>query len=269
MLKELRTGKETPFTFPGTVPVCGGDGSVERIPGTSAWRCKNRDSYEQAVRRFEHFVSKKAMHIDGLGTNIVALLLEKGLVTTPADLYTLTYGDLEVLPNFKEKSIQNILSAIEQSREVPLAKLLFGLSIDHVGQEIAHDLAHHFGSLKHIQNADTASLEAVEGVGSVVAESVYAWFHDDSNQSYIHTLTQHITIQNPKKQKKEGILQGKTVVVTGSLTQFTRDEVKELVRNEGGIVSSTVSKKNRRCYCRSETRNKTQASASTQYFNMV
>jgi DNA ligase (NAD+) len=241
VLKELRSGKEKKYHFPEKVLACGGDGRIERVPGQSAWRCVSRDSFEQNVRKYQHFVSKKALNIDGLGAQIVTLLLEKNLVTTYADFFTLKEGDLTALEGFKEKSIHNVLQAIHTARHVTLPRLLFGLSIDQVGEETARDIAENFGTLENIKQATREELEAVEGIGPVVAESVYTWFRDEKNRKALSELVKHISVSQSTK-KKRGVLHGKTVVITGTLSSLSRDEAKEKVRDAGGKVVSSVSK---------------------------
>jgi DNA ligase (NAD+) len=242
VLTELRTGKEKRYHFPKKVDVCGGDGSIERVPGEAAWRCVSRDSFEQTARRFEHFVSKKAMNIDGLGPQIMELLLEQGLVSMYADLYDLKEGDLSGLPGFKEKAIRNLLDAIAASRTVPLARLLFALSIEQVGEETARDIAQHFGTLAAIRNASPEDLQAVEGVGEVVAHSLHAWMHDRTHQHDLDALLAHLTVEEAHR-TGVGPLTGKTVVVTGTLPTLSRDEAEDMIRAAGGRAAGSVSKK--------------------------
>jgi DNA ligase (NAD+) len=242
VVKELRTGNEKSYTFPKKVSVCGGDGSIERVPGQAAYRCVSKDSFEQKVRTFEHFVSKKALNIEGLGENTVALLFEKGLITQFADIFTLKEDDIMQLPGFKKKSTENLLRSINEAKTVSLEKLLFGLSIDQVGQETARDLARHFGTFEQIQQANIEALEAVEGVGPVVAQSVHDWFRDSGNKKDVRALLKHISITEPKQVQKKSVFTDKTIVLTGSLEQMTRDEAKELIQMHGGNVTSAVSK---------------------------
>lgn len=242
VVHELRTGEEKPFRFPKKVAQCGGDGSIERIEGQAAWRCVSKDSFELVARKFHHFVSKKALDIDGLGPQIVDLLLERGLVTTHADLFELKAGDLNGLPGFKDKAIENLLAGIENARHTTLARLLFALSIDQVGEETARDIATHFGTLERIRSATEDELMAVEGVGEVVARSLRAWFADSGNNEALDALLPHIALQESLT-VRGGPLKGQTVVVTGTLPTLSRDEAHELIRKAGGKVSSSVSTK--------------------------
>jgi DNA ligase (NAD+) len=242
VLTKLRTGKEKEYRFPKKVPACGGDGSIEKVAGQAVWRCVSKDSFEQIARKFQHFVSKKTMNIDGLGPQIMNLLLENGIVTTYADLFTLTKGDLEGLPSFKEKAIQNLLTAVASARKVELSRLIFSLSIDQVGEETARDLARHFQSLEALRQATKEELESIEGVGPVVAQSVYEWFRNVKNTQALKELVQHLEILLPEK-STQGVLTGKTVVITGTLPTLSREQAKELVRTAGGKTAESVSTK--------------------------
>jgi DNA ligase (NAD+) len=238
---ELRPRKAKPYVFPKRISECGGDGRIERVPGQAAWRCTDRNSFAQQRRVFHHFVSKKALDIDGLGPNIVDVLLEQGLVRSFDDIFTLKEGDLEGLPNFGELSIKNLLTAIEKSRRVALPRLLFGLSITHVGEETARDIAEHFGALRKIQSASKEELEAVDGVGKKVAESVYDWFRNGEHKALVKRLQKQLVIEEEKKRKR-GSLDGKVFVLTGTLSRMSRDAAALEIRARGGSVSSSVSK---------------------------
>lgn len=241
VIQELRTGTEKPYRFPKRVSLCGGDGSIERIPGQAAWRCVSKDSFELIARRYHHFVSKKALDIDGLGPQIMDMLLEQGLVKTYADLFTLEVGDLNGLPGFKEKAITNLLAGIQAARHTTLARLLFGLSIDQVGEETARDLARHFGTLERIRAASREELELIDGVGPVVAESVYGWFQDKAHLQELDTLLPYLTIAQPTV-STNGALAGMTIVVTGTLETMSREEAEERIRMAGGKATGSVSK---------------------------
>lgn len=241
VLTKLRTGKEKKFIFPTHVSMCGGDGRIERVSGQAAHRCVNRNSFELQKQKFYYFVSKKAFNIEGLGPQIIDRFLEEGLITSYDDIFTLNAGDISILSGFKEKSAENIINAIEKAKKVSLARFLIALSIDQVGEETAHDLAEHFPSLTHIQNASLEELEYIQGVGNVVAESIYKWFSSPVNKNMLKQLLKHVTIKEGIK-KKKGKLSGKVFVFTGSLHGLTRDEAKEKIRLLGGSISSSVSK---------------------------
>jgi DNA ligase (NAD+) len=245
VMKALRTGNEKKWQFPKKVPLCGGDGSVERITGQAAYRCKHKGGFVQQRRKLEHFVSKKALDIDGLGKEQVAVFLEKGLIQDAADIFTFKEGDLLSLPRFAEKSVANVLAAIDTARQVPLYRLLIGLSIPQVGEETARDIAEHFGTLKNLQKANLEELQAIDGVGEIVARSVYEWFHDKNNQKLLDKLLKQIKIQKspPALHTTRSMLRGKTFVLTGTLSEMTRDEAKEKICARGGKVSGSVSQK--------------------------
>lgn len=238
----LRPSSAKAYQFPKQVPECGGDGRIERIEGTAAYRCVAKDSAIQHRRRLYYFVSKPALNIDGLGPKIVDLLLDHALINTYADIFTLTRGDLSGLPGFKEKAIDNLLLAIDKARTVPLHRLLVGLSIDHVGDETARIIAEHFGSLEALFRASHEELEEIEGVGGIIADALIAWREDTSKQKALAQLLPCIIVISPLVPLSTSALSGKTFVFTGSLAYFTREEAGERVRALGASVSSSVSK---------------------------
>jgi len=243
VLKDMRTGREKLYHFPKRVPECGGDGEIERIPGQAAWRCVNKHSFTQQQRKFHYFISKKAFNIDGFGPQIINLFLEEGFVNSFDDIFTLEKGDILELPGFQEKSADNLLFEIDKSKHISLPRFLISLSIDHVGEETAEDIAQAFGTLKKIQDATLEELEAVEGVGGVVAQSVYDWFRDSQNKKLITRLLQHVKIEQIKRAKARTLpLTGKTFVLTGTLESLARDEAKAKIKTLGGDVSGSVSK---------------------------
>lgn len=189
-----------------------------------------------------HFVSKKALDIDGLGPEIVDLLLERGLISTPADLFRLSEGDLTGLPGFKEKAVRNLLRGIDHARETTLARLLTGLSIEHVGEETARDLALHFSTMEKLGGASREELEAVGGIGPIVAASVVQWFIDPVHKKLLAKLLPELRIATPGEQPREGLLTGTTVVVTGTLAAYSREEAEELIRSLGGSATGSVSR---------------------------
>lgn len=243
VVMSLRPKNTKAYKFPAKVHECGGDGSIERIPGEAAYRCVSKDSGALHRRRLYYFVSKSALNIDGVGPKIVDLFLEHGLISSYADLFTLTHGDLKDLPGFKEKAVLNVLSAIDVAKDVPLYRLLIGLSIENVGEETARLVADTFGSLEAIKKASLEDLAEIYGVGDIVAESIVSWFKDKNNQLTLAELLPHLNIQNPTKTKEVNLLSGKSFVLTGTLENMSRDEAKDLIRKLGGSVSSSVSAK--------------------------
>ena len=240
VLTEIRDGSQKAYKFPSKVSACGGDGKIERVPGQAAWRCANKNSFEQIKRKFHYFVSKKAFNIDGLGPQIVDKFLELGLITNFDDIFTLETGDILPLEGFKEKSVENLLREIEKAKQVTLPRFLIGLSIEQVGEETAIDLANHFGSLEKVRKSSLEELQAIDGVGEVVGKSVFDWFRDKENARLVDRLLKHVETENPKVVSKK--LSGKTFVLTGTMGSMTRDEAKREIRIAGGNVSSSVSK---------------------------
>ena len=235
---DLRPKDSKPYVFPKKVSACGGDGSIERIPGEVAWRCVSKDSFDQNRRKFHYFVSKKCFNIDGMGPKIIDVLLEQGLVSSFEDIFTLKRGDLLALPRFAEKSVDNLLESIEKSKKISLSRLIASLSIPQVGEETAFDIAKHFNSIEKIQQAKLEEIESIYGVGPIVAKSLFDWFSDSENKVLIKNILKQIDIVEEVVGQK---LSGKTFVFTGSLG-IDRTNAQETVRKLGGEVSSSVSK---------------------------
>ena len=244
VVKNLRPRGTRKFVFPKRVEGCGGDGRIERVPGSAAWRCADRNSYELTIRRLAHFASKKALDIDGFGERTVRLLVEEGLIQEYADIFTLKKDDLLPLEGFQEKSADNLIAAIDTRRRVPLYRLLFGLSIDGVGEEAAITLADHFGSLEKIRSATADKLEEIHGVGDVLAESIVRWFNDSMKKKMLDDVLSYMRIIAPEKKKIDSNhpLNGKRIVVTGRIEGYGRDEIKEILRSLGALISESVSK---------------------------
>lgn len=242
VLKELRTGKEKEYIFPKKVEACGGDGSIERIPGQAAWRCVYKNSFAQQKRKFYHFVSKKAFNIDGCGPKIIDVLLENNLISNFDDIFTLKKGDLFALPRFGEKSVDNIFVSVDKSREISLAKFIVSLSIPQVGEETAIDIAKYFRTIEGIRRAKIEDLQIIDGVGDIVGKSVYEWFTDNDNNNLVNRLLKHIKIVEENK-TSEDRLSGKSFVITGTLSSMSRDEIKDKIRMLGGEISESISSK--------------------------
>ena len=245
VIKEMRTGREKIFLYPKKVTACGGDGSIEKIPGQVAWRCVNKNSFAQQKRKFHHFVSKKVFDIEGLGPKVIDVLLEENLINSFDDIFSLKKGDLLVLPRFAEKSVDNLLEAIESARQIDLARFIMSLSIDQVGEETAIDLANTFGSFKKFRAASFEDLDKIEGVGNIVAQAIVDWFKDKENLKMLERLLKEVQIKNPQKSlgSKASKLKDKVFVLTGSLEVLSRDQAKEKIRLLGGSISSSVSAK--------------------------
>lgn len=242
VLTEFRTGTEKKWTFPRRTPLCGGEGRIERVPGTAAMRCVVGGSFPLRLRQLAHFTSKGALDIEGLGIKTVELLMEHELVSEYDDFYELTKDELLKLPNFKETSAQNVIDALEQRRKVPLDRLLIGLSILHVGEETAFLLAKQYESLTHLRKASAEQLMQIQGIGDVVARSVEEWFRDAENTAMLERLLKHIKVQKVEVESK-AVLSGQSVVITGTLPTLSREQAEERVRKAGGTASGSVSKK--------------------------
>ncbi len=243
VIKDLRPLKTTAYIFPRTVEGCGGDGSIERIEGESAYRCVTLDSDFLYRKRMYHFVSKGALNIDGVGPKIIDALMDNGLVQNYEDLFTLNVGDIATLEGFKEKAALNVVEAIKKAQNVELHRLLIGLSIMHVGEETARLVASHFGSLEGIQQATVEEVASIYGVGDIVATSLVTWLRNKHNKEILEHILKHVHIESPKKKVPTGgLLEDKTVVFTGTLPNLGRDEAKNLARKHGAHVASSVSK---------------------------
>jgi DNA ligase (NAD+) len=244
VLKEFRPKKTKVFVFPEKIAECGGDGKIERIPGQAAYRCIIKNSKATLLKKLYYFTSKTAFNIDHLGPKIIDVLYENNLISNPADIFTLKKGDLLVLPRFAEKSVDNLIRAIDNARQVSLARFLTSLSIDQVGEETAILLALHFKNLEKIKNAEIDELKNINGVGEIVAESIYNWFRDENNLHLLNELLKEIKIEKIKEITKHNkFFENKTFVLTGTLEKMSRDQVKEIIRKNGGFVSGSVSKK--------------------------
>lgn len=243
VLPEFRTGKEKQWKFPTMSPLCGGDGEIERVPGTSARRCKIAGSFDQQLRKLAYFAGKSALDIEGLGAKTVQLLMEHELVANPDDFFDLTHDELLQLPGFKEKSATNLIESLKQKKSISLDRLLVGLSIPHVGEETARLLAIHFETLAKLRDATREDFSDIHGIGDIVADAVSDWFRNTENRMLIDRLTQHLSVSVVAKERGDGALEGVSVVITGSFKGFSRDEAEAMVRKAGGHPGSAVSRK--------------------------
>ena len=243
VMEEMRTGKEQVFKFPTHFPLCGGDGRIERIPGQAAYRCVAKDSYEQQRRKLEHFVSRRVFDIDGLGPKIISQLMEAKVVSNFDDIFEIKKGDLETLERFGEKSIGNLLAAIERARTVSLGRFIASLSIPQVGEETARDLAQYFGTPERFAKATLLELTEIEGVGPIVARSITSWFSGKENRKLFARLLKQVRVQPVQSRALDRLpLAGKSFVLTGTLGSMSREDAKEKIRTLGGEVHGSVSK---------------------------
>ncbi len=253
VLTNMRTGKEQKFEFPRECPACGG--AVRRLEGEAATRCLNSNCYAVKRRALKHFVSRGALNIDGLGDKIIDQLLEAGLVQDIADLFTLTKEDFLTLELFQEKRAENVVAALETAQKAPLPRLLFALGIRHVGEQASELIANFIQEKMESQQITPATIgdfarfvfkeewEGIEGVGDIVAKSLYDWFLDEENQNLLKKLEENnVAIQQTAKNTLEQTLTDKTFVLTGTLS-ISRDQAKKLIKERGGQVSSSVSQK--------------------------
>lgn len=277
VIKDLRTGKEEKFKMPTKCPVCGGE--IIRPEGEVVSRCSNKDCFAMHQFQLEHFVSRHAFDIDGLGHKVTEQLIQAKLIEDAADLFALQYEDLMQLELFKDKKTQNLLDALEKAKIITAARFLYALGIRFVGAETAELLANHF-ELKTstievaehqkkdqltlftdspkthkvkvadiedlasaIQTLSAEELTAIEGIGSKVADSIYEWFHDSKNQAFLSKLQRvGIKLNAEGQVKKSEKLKDLTFVLTGTLPTLSRDAAKDLIKQNGGKTSSSVSK---------------------------
>ncbi|MFT5837003.1 MAG: DNA ligase (NAD+) [Candidatus Azotimanducaceae bacterium] len=239
---DKRPANSQPFIFGDHLKALGIE--AERDPSQAAWRIISQDDPIRQQRALQHFASRVCMDIENLGTAVVEQLVSRGLAKNQADLYRLTEAQLLELEKFAEKSAKNLIAALVASKQRELWQLIHGLGIPHVGKQSAKDLEANFDSLDAIAHASEAQLEAVDGIGSIMAQSLHAWFADANNQALIEQLTAHgLNLESGRQAQAHGILSGKTVVLTGALPSLTRDEATAMIEAAGGRTSSSVSKK--------------------------
>ncbi len=244
VLKEKRPQGAVPFSMPETCPVCGSE--VVRLPGEAAHRCINATCPAQIKQHLFHFASKDALDIDGLGPKLIDMLVDRGMVKNPADLYFLTLEQLAGLPRMAEKSAQNLLDALERSKNTTLERFIFALGIRHVGSHLARILAEHYGALEPLLTARAEELEAIYEIGPEVAQSIVSFTANPQNQELLKRLTAPeigITPQPPARTETGSRLSGKSLVLTGTLKTMTREEAKARIQAAGGRVAGSVSKK--------------------------
>jgi DNA ligase (NAD+) len=228
------------FEMPEKCPVCGT--KVVRSAGEVDYRCINANCPAKLLGTILHFASRGVMNIDGMGESLVMQLIDRGLVKNVADIYALTKQDLLSLERFADKSAQNILDEIKTSKKLPLERVIYGLGIRFVGERTAQFLAEHFGSMEAIEKASMEELQDVAEVGPRIAESIAEFFSIAANRKLVERLREAgLTMAGQKKQRGTK-LTGKTFVLTGTLTHFTRDQAKKMIEDAGGKVTGSVSK---------------------------
>jgi len=238
----LRTGKEKHFVMPAKCPVCGSE--VIKPEGEAMSRCTNMSCPAQIYELVKHFVSRGAMDIEGIGEKLAEALLNAGLIKDVGDIYTLEEEKLIGLERMGKKSADNVLKAIAESKKRPLSRVIFALGIRHVGSETAEILAKNFGSIDRLSQATAEELMTAPTIGPTIAESIVAFFRQNSNRKVIDKLRQAgVTMREEAAKPRELPLAGKEFVVTGKLESFTRTEAEARIRELGGSVGSSVGKK--------------------------
>ncbi len=238
VVREMRTGHEKRFVFPKKCPVCGGE--VVREEGEVAHKCISKNCLAKQRRKLYYFTSKSAFDINHLGPKVVDLLADNGLVVSPADFFDLKISDLESLPRFGQKSAENLIKAINERKNISMPRFIISLGIPQVGEETAYDLARVFQNIKKLSEATKEDLMGINGIGDVVAESLYEWFKDKTNKKLVDSLLERVKIVTGDLPVNLGSLYGKSFVFTGTMS-LEREEAKRLVRSLGGQVSESVS----------------------------
>lgn len=241
-LKNKRTGKEKKFSMPKKCPACGS--GVENIEREVALRCENLGCPAQLKERIKHFASRQAMDIEGMGEAIVTQLVDKKMVEDYGDIYYLKHDEIKGLERMADKSASNLIDAIVKSKTNSLNRLMFGLGIRHVGVRAAWILTTRFGSLERIASLDIEEFEKINEIGPIMARSIHAFFRSKENKKVIEKIKRAgVNVKAIGDRGKTMKLEGKTFVLTGSLESFSRQEIEELIRIQGGNASSSVSKK--------------------------
>ena len=244
VIKEKRPSNAKVFEMPQYCPIC--NSQVIRLDGEAAQRCTGQLKCEaQAKQAISHYVSRKAMNIDGLGTKIIDHFFEQGMIKNISDIYNLDYEQIQKMEGFGEKSAENLREAIEFSKKTTLAKFIYALGIRNVGEATSKDIVKKLGSLDNIMKASIDDFLEINDIGPVVAQSLHQFFQEDVNKSIINNIVQFGVKWDDQAQNEfnEQKLNQKTFVVTGTLESFSRDQIKELIENNGGKVSGSVSKK--------------------------
>jgi DNA ligase (NAD+) len=239
-LVKLRDGSEKKFVMPQRCPDC--DTKLVKAKETEAvWRCPNNACPSRAWKQIEHFASKAALDIDGLGEKNVIALIKSRLIQDPADIYKVTKEDLLKLDRFADISAGKLVNAIQDKKQPPLARFIYGLGIRHIGTQTAIDLAAHFKTLNKLSNSTIDELSEIEGVGEVVAEAIIEWFEEPRNKKLLEKFQKH-GVEPEKAKEVHGPLSGKNFVVTGSLDSMSREAAGERIRALGGTFQSSVGK---------------------------
>lgn len=241
VLTELRPAEVEPYHLPKVCPVCGAP--VTRDEDGAHIRCTGAECPAQLVRNLAHFASRDAMDIEGLGIAVVEALVSAELIKSPADLYFLEPQSVAALERMGRKSAENLLAAVEKSKENDLGRLLYAFGIRQVGQKAAKTIAQHFGTLEAIQNATVEDFTAVDDIGTITADNLRSWFDSEQSRHLIDRLRQAGVNMTAAQTGSDRRFEGMTFVLTGALERFTRDEASALIEDRGGKASGSVSKK--------------------------
>ncbi len=242
VLKEKRNGTEVPFEMPAVCPVCGG--AVSRIEGEAAFRCTNPECGGVVREKLIHFASRDAMNIDGMGPSVVDSLIAYHLVNDPSDFYTLKQEDIEEIERMGEKSAQNLIAAIADSKGRGLAKLLFGLGVRFLGEKGAELIAKRYHTMTALMEADVSDIQETEGIGKVIAGSLFDYLHDMKHLMIIDKLRNAgVSMEEIEEEHAGGAFEGEMVVLTGKLTRMGRREASDLIKQQGGDTQSSVTNK--------------------------
>ena len=242
VISEKRPKKTKPYSLPDSCPQCNGE--VIRPEGEVVARCQNAACPAQVKGRIDHFVSKRAMNMEGLGTKLIDQMVEEGLLRDFSDIFTLKKENVADMKRMAEKSAENLMNAIKTSKTVSLWRFVYGLGIRNVGEHLAQVLANRFGDLDAFMSATPEELEEIDEVGPIVAASIHSFFSGESNRAIVERcLASGVTLENPTTLSGSTPLEGKTFVFTGSLEKFTRSEAKEMVEHLGGRAGDSVSQK--------------------------
>ena len=243
VVKGKRTGKETVFEMPKVCPVCGG--KVIREDGESAWYCIGIECGARKLQNLVHFASRSGMNIDGLGISVIEQLVDKGYLNNISDIYYLKKEEIASLKKNGDKFAQNLIDAINKSKDNDIERLICAFGIRHIGNKAAKIIAKRYGSIEELMNASVESLNLIDTIGGISAESIYDFFHQEQTIDLINKLkTAGVNMENKNEiEFHDDRFAGKTFVLTGSLEKYTREEASEIIENYGGKTSGSVSKK--------------------------
>ena len=241
-VKSKRTGEEKEFIMPKVCPVCGAP--TIREDGEAVTRCTGIECSAKALRNIVHFASKEGMEIDGLGYSIIEQLLDRKLINNIADIYSLKLEDVASLKKNGKKFAQNLMDAIEKSKSNDVSKLITGLGIRHIGAKSAKNLARKFRTIDNLMNASIEELSVQNDVGEITAKSIYEFFREEQSIDLINKLKQAgVNMESLEEENIDNRFEGKTFVLTGALSKYSRDEASDIIEKLGGKTSGSVSKK--------------------------